>query len=122
MYVNRYLTALIGLSMVAAAAAKPLPQRNAQGLLVDFTGHTLYTYDSDGASGRSQCNGPCAALWPPYLADAADRPNGDFSLTTRVDGGHQWVYQAHPLYLYAGDSRPGDKNGDGVNGTWHVVH
>ena len=122
MYAIRYLAALIGLLVVAAAAAKPLPQRNAQGLLVDSTGHTLYTYDPDGTSGRSQCNGPCAALWPPYLANTEDRATGGFSLTTRVDGERQWVYQSHPLYLYSGDSKPGEKDGDGVNGIWHVVH
>ena len=122
MYAIRYFAALVALSMVTAAAAKPLPQRNAQGLLVDSAGHTLHTYDPDGTTGKSQCNGPCAALWPPYVGDAAARPNGDFSLTTRVDGEHQWVYRTRPLYLYAGDSKPVDNGGDGVNWIWHVVH
>ncbi len=33
-------------------------------------GKTLFA----GNSGKSACNGPCAALWPPMMADASDQP------------------------------------------------
>ncbi|MEP6899018.1 MAG: hypothetical protein ABI870_10850 [Rhodanobacter sp.] len=42
-------------------------------------------------------------------------------MVKRADGIRQWVYLGQPLYLFAGDARPGDLDGDGVNGSWHVV-
>ena len=111
-----------GLLLTTALAAHPLPQRSAQGLLISASGQTLYTYDPDGSSGKSACSGSCAAVWPPYAADAGAAVNADFSVLTRADGTPQWVYRGHPLYLFAGDAKPGDKDGDGVNGSWHVVH
>ncbi|RCS30612.1 hypothetical protein DEO45_06465 [Rhodanobacter denitrificans] len=120
MNVSRWAVVLLMLSGAAAAAS--LPRHDAQGLLVDGSGHTLYRYDVDAASGHSQCSGPCAAAWPPYLADAGSKATGDYQLATRADGSRQWVYRGSPLYLFAGDDKPGDRAGDGVNGNWHVVH
>ena len=111
--------ALLG---AAALDAHPLPQRSAQGLLVSAGGRTLYTYDPDGRRGISTCSGPCAAVWPPYAADPGVAASADFSVFTRADGTPQWVYRGRPLYLFAGDGKPGDRDGDGVNGSWHVVH
>lgn len=75
----------------------------------------------DGVSGHSRCSGSCAVVWPPYLADAGVKASGDYRLTTRADGSRQWVYRGHPLYLFVGDEKPGGHDGDGVNGSWHVV-
>ena len=112
-----------GLLLANALAAQPFPQRSAQGLLISASGQTLYTYDPDGSTGKSTCSGPCAAVWPPYAADAGGAAaNADFSVLARADGTPQWVYRGHPLYLFAGDAKAGDKDGDGVNGQWHVVH
>ena len=116
----RYAVAVV-LALAGAAAGQGVPQRNAQGLLAGSGGRTLYRYDLDGNSGHSRCTGPCASVWPPYLADAQASAVGDFSLATRSDGSRQWVYRKHPLYLFAGDAKPGDRDGDGVNGSWHVV-
>jgi predicted lipoprotein with Yx(FWY)xxD motif len=116
----RYVAASL-LALAATAAASSLPQRNAQGLLVGHDGRTLYRYDPDGSSGHSRCAGSCASVWPPYVADAKATANGGFELATRSDGSRQWVYRGSPLYLFAGDEKPGDRQGDGVNGSWHVV-
>ena len=116
----RYAAVLL-FTLAGTAAADSVPQRNAQGLLVGSGGRTLYSYDVDGGSGHSRCAGTCTAVWPPYLADAGSSASGDFSLATRSDGRRQWLYQKHPLYLFAGDDKPGDRDGDGVNGSWHVV-
>ncbi|MGY3039405.1 putative lipoprotein with Yx(FWY)xxD motif [Rhodanobacter sp. TND4EL1] len=111
------------LLLAGTASASSLPRRNAQGLLADRAGHTLYRYDPDGRSGISHCSGACAAVWPPLLADpaAGPDPGTGYSLTRRADGSRQWVYRGQPLYLFAGDGTPGDSDGDGVNGSWHVL-
>ncbi|MGP1665524.1 MAG: COG4315 family predicted lipoprotein [Rhodanobacter sp.] len=119
MMIFRCATAL--LLFAGTASASSPPQRNAAGLLADDSGHTLYRYDPDGRSGISHCSNACAAVWPPYLADRAAKTGAGFSLTPRSDGRFQWVYQGYPLYLFAGDSKPGDSDGDGVNGSWHVL-
>lgn len=118
----RYAAALLALSLlVGTAAASSLPQRNAQGLLIDSAGHTLYSYDPDGSSGISHCAGSCEAVWPPCLVDKGSKAAGDFSVSKRADGTRQWVYRGRPLYVFAGDEKPGDHDGDGVNGSWHVL-
>lgn len=40
---------------------------------------------------------------------------------TRPDGTKQITLNGWPLYLFAGDSRPGELSGEGVDGTWHAV-
>jgi predicted lipoprotein with Yx(FWY)xxD motif len=90
-------------------------------VLVNANGMTLYTFDRDDASGKSNCNGKCAANWPP-LAAAADATNtGDWSVIVRNDGSKQWAYKGKPLYTWMDDKRPGDADGDGRNNVWHVA-
>ena len=89
-------------------------------------GMTLYVFDKDMAgSGKSICNGPCAANWPPLIASdfAVDSEGGssDYKLITRDDGKKQWALKGKPLYFWFKDQKPGDKTGDGVNNVWHVA-
>lgn len=109
--------ALLGYAGIAAAQA---PVKTAGGMLTDSAGMTLYTFDKDGA-GKSVCNGPCAANWPPLLAQAGDQGSGDYSVITRDDGKKQWAYKGKPLYTWIKDQKPGDKSGDGVKNVWHVA-
>ena len=44
-----------------------------------------------------------------------------FGVTTRTDGKKQVTLDGHPLYTYAGDVAPGDVNGDGIGGVWHLA-
>ena len=111
----------IAASSVNAVAAEP-PATLADGALVAASGMTLYTFDKDKAvSGTSACNGPCAALWPPLTATAADQPTGAFTLITRADGAKQWAYKGMPLYLYKADTKPGERAGDNFINVWHIV-
>jgi predicted lipoprotein with Yx(FWY)xxD motif len=109
--------AAIGTAAYAEPAAKMM-----NGVLVDGSGMTLYTFDRDAAgSGKSACNGPCAALWPPAAAAADAKAEGDFTVVTRDDGSRQWAWKGKPLYRYSADAKAGDKTGDNFRDVWHVA-
>ena len=95
------------------------------GIMVDGAGMTLYTFANDPAD-TSTCNAGCVDTWPPLLTAASFTLQGDvdptvFSVIVRDDGTKQVTYQGQPLYYYAGDSAPGDYNGDGIGGVWSTV-
>jgi predicted lipoprotein with Yx(FWY)xxD motif len=120
----RFAFALItAFAALSAAAAEPAaPVKFADGVMVGTNGMTLYTFDKDAAgSGKSVCNGPCAANWPPLAAAATDKGGGDFTIVTRDDGAKQWAYKGKPLYFWVKDAKPGDRTGDGFNGAWRIV-
>ncbi len=113
------LAAAFALSTLAAAQA---PTKTEGEALVNATGMTLYTFDKDASgSGKSACNGPCAANWPPLMAAPDAKPGGDYTIVTRDDGGRQWAHKGKPLYLWVKDAKPGDRTGDGFNNVWHVA-
>lgn len=113
---------LLACGLVAAAAsASVMPEHVAGKPLSGGHGYTLYTYDPDGTSDTSRCFDTCAQVWPPYVADEGATAAGNFTLSLRPDGQHQWVYKHQPLYLFAGDAVPGDRDGDGVDGRWHLI-
>ncbi|AWL03947.1 hypothetical protein ACFOHT_08190 [Massilia oculi] len=113
---------VLSATLLAPLAHAEPAARMVDGKLVDTSGMTLYTFDMDVAgAGTSKCNGPCAALWPPALAAADAKPEGDLSVVTRDDGNKQWAYKGKPVYTYASDKKPGDATGDNVKGVWHVV-
>jgi predicted lipoprotein with Yx(FWY)xxD motif len=88
-------------------------------ILVDSKARTVYLFKGDSGS-MSACTGACAAAWPPLVASgtptAGDGAKSALLATTkRPDGASQLLYHGHPLYLYQGDTKPGDTNGQGVN-------
>ncbi len=115
------LTLSIALCLPGLALAAP-PVKTAGGMLVNTSGMTLYTFDNDVAgSGKSVCNGPCATLWPPVMAEAGATPEGDMTIITRDDGAKQWAYKGKPVYLYKSDMKAGDATGDNFRNVWHVI-
>jgi predicted lipoprotein with Yx(FWY)xxD motif len=89
-------------------------------MLTDATGMTLYTFLKDTAE-TSNCNGGCAAQWPPVAAAGAP-PSDAWTVITRMDGSKQWAYKGKPLYRWIKDGRPGDITGEGVgNGAWKIA-
>lgn len=108
------------LSVFAHGADAP-PLKAANGLLVDATGMTVYTYDKDASgSGKSSCVAACAKNWPPVMAPAGALAE-PWSVVTRADGGKQLAHRGKPLYTFVKDKKAGDKTGDGMGGAWHVV-
>jgi predicted lipoprotein with Yx(FWY)xxD motif len=110
------------LTACAATGDSMAPAKMSDGMLTGTNGMTLYTFDRDAAgSGKSVCNGPCAANWPPLMAMDTQAASGDYTMITRDDGKKQWALKGKPLYFWAKDAKPGDKTGDGFNGVWHIV-
>jgi predicted lipoprotein with Yx(FWY)xxD motif len=104
-----------------AAGAPATPGQTSKGAgLIDGKGMSLYTFDKD-AAGKSACNGPCAALWPPLPAVAGAAATGDWTVVSRGDGSAQWAYKGKPLYTFSKDGKPGDANGDGFKDIWHLA-
>ena len=94
-------------------------------VLTNSAGFTLYWFVPD-TSTTSKCTGSCATYWPPVKGPATSGSGvtGTLSTITRPDGSTQATYDGHPLYTYAGDTAPGQANGNGKNlsgGVWHEV-
>ncbi|MGB3425924.1 MAG: hypothetical protein WBF84_14665 [Castellaniella sp.] len=107
----------------SATAQAQAPATAMNGMLVGPNQMTLYVFDKDTAgSGKSVCNGGCAANWPPLMTAAGASATGDWSVVARDDGSKQWAYKGRPLYYWSKDAKPGDKTGDGLlDNAWHTA-
>lgn len=103
-----------GLLLLMATSA------GAQTAMTDAAKMTLYTFDKD-KGGMSSCYDDCAKNWPPYLGKSGDKMAEGWALVARDDKTMQWSYDGKPVYLFAGDKKPGDMTGDGKGGVWHVL-
>ena len=97
-------------------------------ILVDSQGRTLYLFRRDSGT-KSACTGACAIEWPPLRATGKPTVGGGatasiLASSARSDGKPQVTYNGHPLYLFSGDQKPSDTNGEGVNafgGLWYAL-
>jgi len=93
-------------------------------IVVTASGRTLYTLSAE-VHGRFICTKACLATWPPLKVPAGAKVVGvaKLGVVKRPDGIRQATLNGHPLYLFAGDSRKGDVNGEGFRdvGTWHAA-
>ena len=97
-------------------------------ILVDANGRTLYLFEKDQPN-QAACAGACASAWPIDHTSAAPKAAGEVKASLlgtikRSDGTTQVTYNQQPLYYYAGDTAPGQLNGQGLNafgGGWDVL-
>ncbi len=97
-------------------------------VLVDSRGFTLYDFHKDKGA-KSACYEACAANWPPLTTEGSPGAGegamaSKLGTTKRSDGTMQVTYAGHPLYTYAGDSKPGEANGNDVDafgGEWYAL-
>ncbi len=91
---------------------------------INGAGFVLYRFDKDSTDpSKSNCSGDCATMWPPYLVapggrvflDGVKKENVGF---IRRDGGFQVTIGGSPVYLFSMDTKAGDTNGQGRQGTW----
>ena len=119
------LIVAVAATITSVAFAQMAPTKTGESakgkVLTNDKGMTLYIFDKD-SGGKSACNGPCTANWPPLMASATSKPMDDYSIITRNDGSKQWAYKGRPLYNWKNDKKPGDITGDGfLNGAWHIA-
>lgn len=94
-------------------------------ILTDAKGDTLYYFTPDKAS-TSACTGGCAQTWPPLLMTGSGTPTASTTLpgtltAVSAGNGNQVEYNGHLLYTFAGDTAPGQTNGEGKFGKWFVA-
>jgi predicted lipoprotein with Yx(FWY)xxD motif len=96
-------------------------------IIVGNGGRTLYDTTMD-RSGKVACTGSCVAHWTPLVIAPGLRPLAGTGVVAsmlgsveRPDGRWQVTYRRHPLYLFSGDSRAGQVNGQGLGGDWHAL-
>ena len=91
-------------------------------VLTNSKGFTLYSFALDTPA-KSNCNGTCAANWPPVKGSVtAPGVKGTFGTIKRSDGSTQATFNGHPLYTFTADTSPGQAKGNGLNafgGEWH---
>jgi predicted lipoprotein with Yx(FWY)xxD motif len=113
------VSAAIAGATPAARSAKVTTAPTSLGRVVaDGSGRTLYLFEKDTTT-RSACSGTCAVYWPPLLARRVLAIQGvqrsALGTIRRPDGTHQVTYAGHPLYLFSGDTRRGQTNGEGLH-------
>lgn len=94
-------------------------------VLTDAQGRTLYYFKPDTVD-TVACTGDCIDNWPPLLYTGSGAPTSDPALpgtlsTHSNTNGNQVLYNNHYLYTYAGDTAPGQANGEGVGNKWYVA-
>jgi predicted lipoprotein with Yx(FWY)xxD motif len=134
------LAALTASALTAAGCGSPasgapqyeLQARAISGLgqvVTDGQGFTLYMYAPDHR-GVSRCYGLCASQWPPLvLPRGVTRPKAGPGIRTallgtvrRGNGALQVTYNRWPLYLWQGDTAPGQATGQADDmGLWYAL-
>jgi predicted lipoprotein with Yx(FWY)xxD motif len=114
----------------SAASSTVITTKTSSGgsFLTNSAGRAVYLFLAD-STGKSACDGACAAAWPPVIATGQPTAAGsaqasDLGTITRSDGTKQVTYDGHPLYYFEGDTGPGTDKGQGVDGfgaKWWLV-
>jgi len=95
-------------------------------VLVNSQGRTLYHFTKDTAT-TIACTGACATTWPPVTVPPGQQPQTGSGVTAtltvvdRPDGTKQVAANGQPLYMFSGDTKAGDTNGQGFGGFWFAL-
>jgi predicted lipoprotein with Yx(FWY)xxD motif len=125
--------ALLAAAPSAAGAARPakvMLRHTALGtILVSSSGRTLYSFTHDHGSDTCVRISGCSESWP--ALQTAGRPIAGPGVRARMlssiklpSGARQATYGGHPLYLYSGDSGPGETSYVGeeqFGGHWYAM-
>ena len=98
-------------------------------ILVDESGHSLYSFTQDKAR-RSVCTSDflnCPTMWPPLTTTGRPHATGGAkaallgTIRRTKPAGRQVTYNGHPVYRYIDDARAGDLEGQGLYDYWYVL-
>jgi predicted lipoprotein with Yx(FWY)xxD motif len=94
-------------------------------VLTDAKGFAVYSFAPDTMT-KSDCDGACAAAWPPVKGPvtAGAGLTGKLGTIKRSDGSAQATFDGHPLYTFVMDTGPGTDTGNGLTafgGLWHAI-
>jgi predicted lipoprotein with Yx(FWY)xxD motif len=112
----------------AASASISVKQTSLGKTLSDANGRTLYLFAPDKPN-VSTLSAAGRAIWPPFTSSRHPTAIGGAQASqigTVTGGGSpaQVTYRGHPLYYFAGDRKPGQTAGQGLNdfgGRWYVL-
>ena len=109
----------------ASRASVAVGKTSLGNILVDGEGRTLYVFTKDRGD-QSVCSGECATNWPALTATGAPTAGAGvqaslLSTSKQADGSTQVTYGGRPLYYFAGDAKPGEAKGQGLNDVWFVI-
>jgi predicted lipoprotein with Yx(FWY)xxD motif len=98
---------------------------------VNAQGRTLYELSPETAGHLLCKSSECLQVWPPLTVSSSGARltagpglHGHLGLLARGKGEWQVTLGGLPLYLYSGDAKAGQANGQGLHsfgGVWHVV-
>jgi predicted lipoprotein with Yx(FWY)xxD motif len=121
-------------SPMPSSTSMTLATSSASGLGTVLTapnGQTLYLLSADKGGTPTCTSSACTGVWPPLLVTGASSPNagsganaGLLGTVTTPSGATQVTYNNWPVYMYSGDSGPGQSNGEKIQsfgGTWYAV-
>jgi len=113
-----------GSAAVATIALADTPKGK---VIVDGEGRTLYLFTPDESAKKPTCYDTCAGQWPALVSPGgtptvgAGLDQSKVTIVDRTDGQKQVQYGNYPLYYFAGDSKAGDLNGEGLGNKWYVI-
>lgn len=96
-------------------------------ILVDAEGRTLYRFNKDSAwPMKFGCLGACLDTWKPAAPVDKEKASGIpgklVGSVKRPDGTEQLTIDCWPVYLFTGDTEPGQTNGHNKQGLWFAVN
>ncbi|MFJ6719318.1 SCO0930 family lipoprotein [Streptomyces sp. NPDC091259] len=95
-------------------------------ILVDGQGRTLYRFNKDSAwPMKFGCLDACLDTWKPAAPVDKTKVSGIaeklVGSVKRPDGSQQLTIDCWPVYLFTGDTQPGQTNGHNKQGLWFAV-
>jgi predicted lipoprotein with Yx(FWY)xxD motif len=122
--------ALVGVSAAVASSTMTIRSTNnaTYGRILEGpAGYTLYVFC---VGTQTVCTGHSGSSWTPLWATGTPVPASGSKLSAKhlgtrtLNGKKQVTYYRQPLYLYKGDKKPGQTNGENKysgNGSWFVI-
>jgi predicted lipoprotein with Yx(FWY)xxD motif len=119
----------------AATEVKPLLQSASaspySSVLAASSGYSYYLLSTE-VGATLHCTGACLSTWLPLLVTSSTSTvavgagvKGKIGFVKRTSTTDQVTFNSYPVYVYTGDTGPGQSNGENISadgGTWFLLH